>query len=47
MKRFAFNLSNALNLNKKLKILGTCFGHQFLAHLHGVEVSKRNFVKGT
>jgi carbamoylphosphate synthase small subunit len=47
MKKFAKNLLVSLSVNKQLKILGTCFGHQFLAHLNGASVAKRNFVKGT
>lgn len=46
MRKFGRNLLRVLDLNKKLKIIATCFGHQFLGHLHGAAVRKRNFVKG-
>lgn len=41
MKIFVENLMEALEINKKLKVLGFCFGHQLVAQAHGARIEKR------
>jgi GMP synthase-like glutamine amidotransferase len=43
---FGRNLIRSLAINSKLKVLGTCFGHQFMSYLYGGVVQKRKFIKG-
>lgn len=40
-------LLEALETNKGLRVMGICFGHQFLAWIHGVEVVTKPLNKGT
>ena len=46
MKLFVANLVVALDLNKKLKVTGGCFGHQLLAQAYGARIEKRQLTRG-
>lgn len=46
MEQFQLVLLDALKLNKKLKVLGVCFGHQFVASSNNVEVVTKPLNKG-
>lgn len=35
-----------LKMNKKLKVLGICFGHQFIAHSNKAEITSKTLDKG-
>jgi GMP synthase-like glutamine amidotransferase len=37
---------HALNLNPKLKAIGICFGHQFLAKVKAIDVVTKTLIKG-
>ena len=41
MRKVASHLKDALAINKQLKMVGFCFGHQLLANIHGARVEKR------
>jgi GMP synthase-like glutamine amidotransferase len=46
MKQFRQVLIDTLKVNKKLKVMGICFGHQFLAHSENIEVVTKTLDKG-
>jgi GMP synthase-like glutamine amidotransferase len=46
MEQFQQALTDALKINKNLKALGVCFGHQFLANSKNIEVVTKPLNKG-
>lgn len=46
METFKEVLLEALKSNKKLKVLGICFGHQFIASSKNIEVVTKTLNKG-
>ena len=40
------NLKNAIEINKKLKVLGICFGHQAITKMFGGKVEKVEWIGG-
>lgn len=46
MEQFQQVLMHALNINPKLKAIGICFGHQFLAKTKAIEVVTKPLNKG-
>jgi GMP synthase-like glutamine amidotransferase len=46
IRKFATNLMKALEANKHLKVMGSCFGHQLIAQSFGGRVEKRSLARG-
>lgn len=46
MKILAENIKEALSLSKSLKVIGICFGHQFISHIFGAKVEKKQLIRG-
>jgi GMP synthase-like glutamine amidotransferase len=46
VEEFSSNLKKALQINKKIKVLGFCFGHQLISHLYGGILRKKKSVLG-
>ena len=46
IQKFQGNLLKALEINKKMKVLGFCFGHQMLAQAFGAKVQKKHVSSG-
>lgn len=46
MQQFQEILAEAMKVNKNLKVVGLCFGHQFLAHSQKIEVVSKPLNRG-
>lgn len=46
VNEFLKNLKKAIKNNPKLKVLGTCFGHQAITKMFGGKVAKKSLITG-
>ena len=46
MEKFQEILLQTLKANKQLKVMGICFGHQFIAHSNKAEITSKELNKG-
>ena len=46
IQKFQAQLFSALEVNKKLKVLGFCYGHQMIAQALGAKVEKKHVTSG-